>query len=135
MLIFFGYTYCPDVCPQTLSSISEALNTLGDDVKKVQPLFISVDPVRDNPEAIKAYLKHFHRNFVGLTGTTKQISLIKRSYRIFSQKREQDPADQDDYLVDHSSITYLMGPKGEFKTFISQGDGPAEILEKLRKHL
>ncbi len=135
MFIFFGYTNCPDVCPLTLNNVSRGLALLGEDAKKIQPLFISLDPLRDTPEAMKDYLQHFDKRFVGLTGTTKQVAVAQRAYRIFVQKRDEDPKDSNDYLLDHTSVSYMMGPNGEFKTFFSNGSTPEEFAAKMKEHL
>ena len=86
---------------------------------QIQPLFISVDPLRDTPVVLKEYLQHFDDRIVGLTGTTKQVAAVQRAYRIFAQKRYGGGQDSGDYLLDHTSISYMMGPNGEFKTFFS----------------
>ncbi|MAF48906.1 MAG: SCO family protein [Rhodospirillales bacterium] len=145
MLVFFGYTNCPDVCPMTLSNLSEALDKLGGDAGKIRPVFVSVDPLRDTPGVLKAYLESFHPAFIGLTGSAKQVAAVKRVFRIYSEARHEDgqhaePAGDSaknlrDYTVDHSSITYLMGPDGKFKTFVSHGTGADAIAAKLKKHL
>ena len=135
ILVFFGFTNCPDVCPLTLSNISRAMVLLGGDANKIQPLFISVDPLRDTPNVLKQYLKHFDHRIIGLTGTTKQVTAVQRAYRIFSQRRNAVGDDSDDYLIDHTSISYMMGPSGEFKTFFSNGSTPEEFVTKIRQHL
>jgi cytochrome oxidase Cu insertion factor (SCO1/SenC/PrrC family) len=111
-IVYFGYTFCPDVCPTGLTVITEALDLLGEDAKKVKPLFITVDPERDTVEVMADYHKHFHESFSNLTGTPEQIAAVARAYRVYHQKAE----DQGDgtYLVDHSAITYLMAPGGGF---------------------
>jgi len=135
MYIFFGYTHCPDVCPLTLNNVSRGLALLGEDANKIQPIFISLDPLRDTPDVLKDYLQHFDKRFIGLTGTTKQVAVAQRSYRIFVQKRDEDPKDPTDYLLDHTSISYMMGPKGEFKTFFSNGSTPEQFAAKMKEHL
>ena len=135
ILVFFGFTNCPDVCPLTLSNISRAMVLLGGDANKMQPLFISVDPLRDTPNVLKQYLKHFDHRIIGLTGTTKQVTAVQRAYRIFSQRRNAVGDDSDDYLIDHTSISYMMGPSGEFKTFFSNGSTPEEFVTKIRQQL
>lgn len=148
MLVFFGYTHCPDVCPLTLNTLSEVIDKLASDAEKIRPVFISVDPSRDTPAVIKEYLKNFHPSFVGLTGTARQVAAAKRTFRIYSQinhagaehtesgghKNEHKLA-SGDYLVDHSSISYLMGPDGNFKTFVRHTAGAEAMLAKIKKHL
>ncbi len=135
LLIFFGFTHCPDVCPQTLSTLSRALELIGKDINKVQPLFITVDPLRDTPDVVKAYIANFHPKLIGLTGTSRQVSAAMRAYRIYAAKMGDDLHVTSDYQVDHTSITYLMGPDGAFKTFFSLGDSPEAIASKLRLNL
>lgn len=135
ILVFFGFTNCPDVCPLTLNNLSRALALLGAAADQIQPLFISVDPLRDTPDVLKEYLQHFDDRIVGLTGTTKQVAAVQRAYRIFAQKRYGGGQDSGDYLLDHTSISYMMGPNGEFKTFFSNGSTPEEFATKIRQHL
>ena len=134
-LVFFGFTNCPDVCPLTLNNISRAIVLLGADANKIQPLFISVDPLRDTPNVLRKYLKHFDHRIIGLTGTPKQVVAVQRAYRIFAQRRNAVGVGSDDYLMDHTSISYMMGPSGEFKTFFSNGSTPEEFVTKIRQHL
>jgi len=135
MLIFFGFTNCPDVCPQTLSTLTRALELIGEDIDKVQPVFVTVDPLRDTPEVVKAYVSNFHPKLIGLTGTSRQVSAAMRAYRIYAAKMGDDLHVKSDYQVDHTSITYLMGPDGIFKTFFSLGDSPEAIASKIRLNL
>jgi protein SCO1/2 len=135
MLIFFGFTHCPDVCPQTLSTLTRALELIGDDIDKVQPVFVTVDPLRDTPDVVKAYVADFHPKLIGLTGTSRQVSAAMRAYRIYAAKMGDELHIKSDYQVDHTSITYLMGPDGAFKTFFSLGDSPDSIATKLRLNL
>ncbi len=135
LLVFFGYTFCPDVCPTTLTTLSDALDILGDAGNNVTPLFISVDPERDTTEHLKTYVSYFHPRIVALTGTDAQIKAVAKAYRVYYAKAKAPPEDQDDYLVDHSSITYLMGPDGQFIEHFSHGVEAEEIAERLLKHL
>lgn len=113
MLVYFGYTYCPDVCPTTLSAVAGALEKLGPTAARVVPIFITVDPQRDTPSVMKQYTAAFGPNFVGLSGTPLQIAEVTKEYRVYyAIHRTGDGA--NDYTVDHSSILYLMGPDGRF---------------------
>jgi len=132
-LIFFGYTFCPDVCPNTLSIFSSVLDLLGEDSAKVKPVFVTVDPVRDTPEKLRSYLVHFNKNFDGLTGSVEQIEQVKKVFRIYAVKSQQDENDFKDYLMDHSTVSYLMGPDGKFITFFRYGAEPEVIVTKLQK--
>ena len=135
LLIFFGYTFCPDVCPTALTTISNTLDIIGDAGDKLVPLFITVDPRRDTPEHLKEYVGYFHPSLVGLTGTEDQIKAVKKVFRVYAAIAKTDNKDPEDYLMDHSSITYLMGPDGNFLEHFSHGMEPEEIAERLLKHL
>ena len=133
-LIFFGYTQCPDVCPMTLLSLTEALELLGHDGDAIQPVFITVDPLRDTPEMIADYLSNFHPRFIGLTGTRQQIASVERAFAVYA--KAADGADKNaNYLVDHTALAYLIGPDGAFRAFIQQTLSAAEMAEKIREHL
>jgi cytochrome oxidase Cu insertion factor (SCO1/SenC/PrrC family) len=112
-LIFFGYTYCPDVCPTELQIISAALEQLGDQAKDVQPIFVSINPERDTAPVLKSYLESFGPRWTGLTGTPEQVRGITRAWHVFYEKRDNKASPQD-YLMDHSSFIFLMGPDGKF---------------------
>ena len=112
MLVAFGYTFCPDVCPAELQVMSAALDELGPKAERVQPLFITIDPERDTADVLKDYVPNFHADFIGLTGTASEIADVARAYRVYYAKAKDSGA--TDYLMDHSSIIYLMGPDGSF---------------------
>lgn len=132
MLVFFGYTYCPDVCPTALSDMSTALDMLSDaKVSKLTPVFISVDPKRDTPEHLSEYVTFFHPKLVGLTGTEQQIKDVAREYRVFYRLGEPSADDPLDYTVDHTSIVYLIGPDGKLVTHFSHGTTPEAMAERL----
>jgi len=135
MMVFFGYTFCPDVCPTTLTTLSDTMDILGESGKKVTPIFVSVDPARDTPDHLKDYVAYFHPSVVALTGTEDQIKAVTKAYRVYYAKAKPTEDDPEDYLVDHSSITYLIGPDGLFVEHFSHGTEAEEIAERLRKHL
>ena len=112
MLVFFGYTYCPDICPTTLTYISDALEILGSDADDIAPIFITIDPERDRPEDIREYVKHFHPKIIGMSGSVEQVKVVAKAYRVFFQKSREKDTDPDDSLMNHSSISYLMGKDG-----------------------
>lgn len=112
MLVFFGYTYCPDVCPTELQVMAQALDTLGPRAVDVVPVFVSIDPGRDTPSVLKAYVANFGPRFVGLTGSAEQVAAMAKAFRVFYAR--QDGTSPDTYLMDHTSITYLMGADGKF---------------------
>jgi cytochrome oxidase Cu insertion factor (SCO1/SenC/PrrC family) len=118
MLMFFGFTSCPDVCPTELQVMSEALNLLGPEANKITPVFVTLDPARDTPDVVKAYVANFDPRLVGLTGTQQQVADIAKAYRVYYQKVE-NPKNPDGYTMDHTSIIYLMGPAGDFRKHFS----------------
>lgn len=133
MLVFFGYTYCPDVCPTGLAQIAQAMDLLGKDAEQVVPILITVDPERDGPAQIGAYVANFHPRMIGLTGTTEQIAAVAKSYRTYFAKVPGGTPDA--YTVDHSSFTYLMGRDGQFRAVFSHGTTPEAIAQGVRGHL
>lgn len=135
LLVYFGYTYCPDVCPTTLSTIAEALDLLGNRGKDIIVLFITIDPERDKPAAMKAYAKAFHPQIVGLTGTPEQVAAAARAYRVYYAKVQPDPKDPEDYLMDHSAYTYLMGRDGKYLTHFPHGISPQDMADQIAKFL
>jgi protein SCO1/2 len=135
VLIFFGYTFCPDVCPTTLTTLSTAIDLLGKDAEKIKPLFVTIDPLRDTPGYLKEYLAHFHKSFDGLTGNMQQIKHIKKVFRIYATKAKVDKSDREVYLMNHSSVSYLIGPDGKFLTFFSHGTEAKVIANKLKEFL
>jgi cytochrome oxidase Cu insertion factor (SCO1/SenC/PrrC family) len=125
MLLFFGFTFCPDVCPTELQVMTAALTALGDQGKDIQPIFVTVDPARDTPEVLASYVKNFGDNVVGLTGSAAQVEAMANTYRVFYAKQD-NPKDPENYQMDHSAILYLMGPDGVFiKHFSYTNDAKA----------
>ena len=172
MLIYFGYTTCPDICPVDLAQQATALDILGGDADKIQPLFVSVDPKRDTPERLSEFVAAFHPRLIGLTGTEPEIAAIARAYKIHRRKLLQradahqdhaahkghaghkghhghdghgahhgpqhDAAGQensDDYLVDHGSLTFLMGPDGAFRALLPRTFSPERMAEIMAKYV
>ncbi len=134
MLVYFGYTYCPDVCPTTLTNVATALDKLGPKADEIQPLFITVDPKRDTPAVVKQYAAAFGPRIIGLTGTPQQIDVAAKAYRVYFAEHRTGPG-PDDYSMDHSSVLYLMGPDGRFIAPVrADQDGP-EIAAALAKLL
>jgi protein SCO1/2 len=132
MLVFFGYTFCPDVCPTTLAVISAALDKLGPRADKIVPIFISVDPKRDTPEKLKNYLASFGPRFVGLTGADKNVAEAAKAYRVYYQAHT---GEGDNYSVDHSSVIYLMSPDGRFIVNYSLETSPDALAQDLGTRL
>ena len=131
MLVSFGYTYCPDVCPAELNVISSALEKLGNKAGSVAPIFISIDPERDTVDQLSNYLSSFHPQIIGLTGSKEAIRQAAQAYRAYYAKSEGDSPDS--YLMDHSTFIYLMGPNGEYLTHVGYGVTAEDLAEKLRK--
>lgn len=135
MLIYFGYTYCPDICPTGLSTMAMALDLLEGKGAKIQPIFVSIDPERDQPAFLKQYVAPFHPRLIGLTGSEKQVRAIAKAYRVHRSKVIEKGKHVDEYLVNHSSITYLMGPDGRFLTMFPHGSDPAVMAKAIEKYL
>ena len=133
MLVYFGYTYCPDACPTTLQTMTAALDDLGGDAKEVQPVFISVDPERDTVAQMKVYAQNFHPRLVALTGTPEQVAAAARAYRIYYQKAKPDEG--GDYEVDHSSFVYLMGRNGRYLAHFSPDVTAEAMAAAIKKYL
>lgn len=112
MIVYFGYTYCPDICPMALANISEALSQLHKDRDQFVPIFITVDPKRDTVTALKTYQTHFDPNIVMLTGTQESIESIKTAYKVYAERVDDPKA--SDYLMDHSTLVYIMDRQGKF---------------------
>lgn len=133
MLVYFGYTFCPDVCPTELQTVSAALEKLGPAAARLVPLFITIDPGRDTPAALADYVKLFDERLVGLTGTEQQIAAVAREYRVYYAKANSK--DASSYLMDHSSFLYLMGPDGKFQALFHQGTSPEELANAIRARI
>lgn len=131
LLVYFGYTYCPDACPTGLSNIAAALKELGPDADKVQTLFITVDPERDSAALMKSYVAAFDNSFAGLSGTPEQIAAVAREYRVYYKR----VGEGDDYIMDHSVVIYVMDPDGNYKTVLRHNSAPAEIAAALKEVL
>jgi cytochrome oxidase Cu insertion factor (SCO1/SenC/PrrC family) len=132
MLIYFGYSNCPDVCPVSLGVIADAVERLGPLAARVAPIFITVDPERDTPSILKQYLAVFSPKLIGLTGTPKEIRQVVQEYRVYVAKHA---GQNGNYSFDHSNIIYLMGPGGKFVADYDETLGPDGLAAALRKHL
>ena len=133
MLIYFGFTYCPDACPTALGIMSAALDKLDTAADRVVPILITVDPERDTPQVLKDYVSNFHPRMMGLTGTKEQIAQVAKAYRVFYQKAAGPTP--DDYLMDHTLLIYLMDGEGKFLTYFRPDATPDQIADEIRKHL
>jgi cytochrome oxidase Cu insertion factor (SCO1/SenC/PrrC family) len=132
MIVYFGYTFCPDVCPADLMSITQALEALGPTAESVQPVFITIDPERD-AKVLAEYLAAFHPSFVGLTGSPEQIRKVANSYKVFYVKMPGERSGE--YSIDHTGAIYLMGRGGEYLGFMPPQTSPDRLTEVLRKNL
>jgi len=128
-IVFFGYTFCPDFCPTTLTTLGKTMQALGPAAAKTQVVFITVDPERDTPKALKTYLssKVFPKNIIGLTGTPAQVARAAKDYVVFYQKEGSGP----NYTMDHSTALYLMDPRGQFHGVIADQIPPKEQAQQI----
>jgi protein SCO1/2 len=132
MIVYFGYTFCPDVCPADLMAITQALDALGPAADGVQPIFITVDPERDT-KRLAEYVSAFHKSLIGLTGSPEEIRKVANAYKAFYAKV---PGTRDgDYAIDHTGVIYLMGRNGEYLGFMPPQTDPQKLTEILRKYL
>jgi len=133
VVMFFGYTHCPDVCPTTMSDLAQALNLLGKDADRVQVLFVTVDPARDTQELLAKYVPAFNPTFLGMYGDDAATAKVTKDFRIFYQKH---PAKNgQDYDVDHTAGTYVFDPAGQLRLFMSYGQGAESIVHDLKQLL
>ena len=131
MLIYFGYTFCPDACPTALQVMTVALDQLGKRSKDVQPILITIDPARDTPAHLKSYMLNFHPNLIGLTGSEEQVRAAAKAYRVYYRRAGEGK----DYLMDHSSIILLMDREGRYLTHFTH-DTPSETMAaRIAEHL
>jgi protein SCO1/2 len=133
MLVFFGFTLCPDVCPTGLQVIAAALDKLGPKAEAITPILISLDPSRDTPAQLASYVQSFHPRLIGLTGTQAEIDAVAKAYRVYA-KRVDDPKSTAGYTIDHSTFIYVMGPDGAYVTHFTHAtpvDAMAARLAKL----
>lgn len=129
-ILYFGYTFCPDVCPMDVSRNAEAVSVLEDRGIMVKPVFISIDPKRDTPEALRDFTDVMHPRMVGLTGTPAQVKAASQAYRTYYKKQDGD--DQDYYLVDHSTYSYLVFPEVGFVDFFKRNESPEQMADRVQ---
>ena len=130
LLVMFGFTNCPDVCPTGLQLISEAKELLGSEVKNVQPLMITVDPERDTIEVLADYVSNIHTSVMGLTGTVDQIKAVAGAYKAYFVKVKNHQ--NGDYFMDHSPFIYLMGPNGQYLDHFAPNTSPEAIANRIK---
>ena len=135
-LIYFGYTYCPDICPTTLVDMTRALEKLGENApakaKRIKPVFITVDPQRDDVQAVRAYIENFHPRFAGLTGSPEQVKKAANAFHVYYEKVKTDRP-EGEYLMNHSSYIYLLGPDGRYVDHIKHTTDANKLAEVLAK--
>lgn len=135
-LLYFGFTHCPDICPEELDKMAEIIKTIDSDntVPDLLPVFVSVDPERDTPDVIKKYVSEFHPNFVGLTGTKDQVKQAAKAFRVYFSAGPRD--EDNDYIIDHSIVMYLMSPQGNFVDYYGSRGIPSEkIIESIKQNM
>ena len=132
LIVFFGYTSCPAVCPTTLLTMSQALDQLGGEAKRVQPLFVSVDPERDTPSVLAEYVAQFDKRILGLTGSAAEVAAVARAFHVYYHKV---PDDHGGYDIEHTATMYLMGPDGKFLMLIPPEASSRKIAMLLRERL
>ena len=128
MLVYFGYTYCPDICPMDLQIMADALDMLDPEIlEQVSPVFVSVDPERDTYDVMATYVDYFHKDLIGLTGTVDQVEAAKTEYRVYAEKAD----DTENYIVDHTSYTYLMDKDGKFLNHFNHAEDPQKMAAQI----
>jgi len=130
VVLFFGFTQCPDVCPTTLAEIAEAKKLLGADGERVQGVFVTVDPERDTPQVLKAYMANFDPSFVALRGTPEQLADMAKEFKVYYRKAEGKTPSS--YTMDHSAASYVYDPQGRLRLYTRYGSGPQALADDLR---
>lgn len=131
LLLYFGFTYCPDICPTDLQSIAVAMNRLGQSAAAIQPVFVTLDPERDTPQRLASYVEFFHPRLVGLTGDAAAIGKAAREYKVYYAK----VATKAGYTIDHSGYVYLMDRAGKYLGFFPPGTPPERMVDVIRPYL
>ena len=133
--IYFGFTHCPDVCITSLSAVAAGLKELSDEERaQIQPVFITVDPERDDPARVGEYARYFHPSFIGLSGSLEEITKVAKNHFVIFEKVQLEDSDMG-YTMDHSSIVYVVGRDGVIRTLLHHGESPASIAKALRETL
>lgn len=130
VVLFFGYTQCPDVCPTTLAAMRAAMNRLGQDAGRVQVLFVSLDPARDTPQLLTEYVPSFHPNFIGLRGDEASTAALARDFKVFYSK--QPGTTPGSYSIDHSTGSYVFDPQGRLRLMVRHGELPENVAADLK---
>jgi len=135
LLIYFGFSHCPDICPEEMDKMGEVVDLIKKmpDVANVQPVFISVDPSRDTPSVVKEYIKEYHDDILGLTGTVEQVSKVCKVFRVYFSKGPKD--DYDDYIVDHTIIHYLVDAEGNFVDYFPRSLSAVKMADRIKNYI
>ncbi|GAB3455550.1 SCO family protein [Massilia terrae] len=133
VLVFFGYTQCPDVCPTTMAEMANVMKQLGPQADKVQVLFITLDPERDKPDLLKSYVPAFDPRFVGLYGTPEQTAAVAKEFKVFYTRVQG--SSPDNYSIDHTAGTYVFDRDGKLRLFVRHGQGPAPLVHDIKQLL
>ena len=129
LMIFFGYTFCPDACPTTLGAMADTMDRMGAQAEQIQPIFITIDPERDTPQVMKAYVGNFGPKIVGLTGTSSDIAQVAQAFRVYYKKAGDGP----NYMMDHSTAILVMNPQFQFAGIVAGDAKPAQMVERLNQ--
>lgn len=133
LIVYFGYSYCPDICPMALHTLSQVMEEIDPKGRTFQPLFITVDPKRDTVKNLALYVQNFHPTFVMLTGSSDKIKAACKAYRVYAAASQKEGSTEE--LIDHSSIVYVMSPEGQFVTHFNHQTPKEEMIEGLRRYL
>ncbi|KAK3105215.1 hypothetical protein FSP39_019975 [Pinctada imbricata] len=135
VLLYFGFTHCPDICPEELEKLVEVVDAIDEEksAPNIYPLFVTVDPLRDTPKAMKEYCAEYSPKILGLTGNDEQLRGVTRAYRVYFSSGPKD--DDNDYIVDHTIITYLINPRGEFVDYYGQTKTPIQMKSSILNHI
>ena len=131
-LLYFGYTFCPDVCPLDVARNAAAVEILEEKGTLVKPVFISIDPERDTPEALTDFTNNLHERMIGLSGSPEQVKAASQAYRTYYKRREAEDNDPDLYLMDHTTTSYLVLPEQGFVEFFSRNEDPEKMAERIQ---
>lgn len=135
-LIYFGYTFCPDVCPTELLIVGQVLDRMGEAAKEIQPVFITIDPERDTIKVLRDYAANFHPRLIALGGAPEKLRAALKAFGVYAARARQEAgAPPGDYLMDHTSFIYLVGPKGRTRALFRRGSDPAAIARRVLEHM
>ncbi|MBY0340838.1 MAG: SCO family protein [Rhodocyclaceae bacterium] len=129
VILFFGFTQCPDICPTTLGASAAALQLLGSDADKVQVLFVTLDPARDTPEVLAKYTPAFHPSFLGLYGNAEATAAAAKEFKVFFQKA---PGNDGNYTIDHTAASYAIDPQGRLRLYMKHGETPDQMAADIK---